>query len=375
MKRGVLIFALVAIMLTGGTVYFVNRWLQQERQRMTVQTEVKRPVVADVSTFVLVAARDIPAGNFVSAGDLRWQSWPDQAVAAQYVVRNASNANQSEQMLRNFVGTVARQGITVGQPVSREIVVQPGERGFLAAVLKPGMRAVTVRVDEQTGIAGLVFPGDRVDVMLLHRVAGANIGETILTGVRVIAIDQLLNDLKGPARPAGTSGTATNQASATGRAARTITFELTPKQSEIIALATRMGVLTLALQSLACGDGVTEATKDGKDGKDDGKGGVPGTTTGSTSSPSCAEPRRETAATALPDEGNAERGKSFSTEADVTRSSGMRKHAAEGDRVTIIRGTRESVAKTTSANKSDDDGKTEGKKDDGKKPDDKSDEK
>ncbi len=376
MKRGVLIFALIAIMLTGGTVYFVNRWLQQERARVAdlAKTQIVKPATVEANTFVLVAARPIPAGNFVSAGDLRWQSWPDQAVAPQYVVRNAGNANQSEQMMRNFVGTVARQGVAVGQPVSREIVVHPGERGFLAAVLRPGTRAITVRTDEQSGIAGLVFPGDRVDVMLLHKVNGTNVGETIMTGVRVIAIDQMLNDSKGGVKPAGTSGAPANAtASATGRIAKTMTFELTPKQAEVIALAARMGVLTLSLQSLACGEGVSESAKDGKD---DSRGSVPNTTAANSSNPSCAETRREGAtATALPDESNAERGKSFSTEADVTRASGTRQDKSDNASVTIIRGTKETVAKTRSAKGADDEKGDEGKKDSDSKKDDKSDEK
>jgi pilus assembly protein CpaB len=324
MKRSTLVFALIAFVLTGGTVFLVNNWLQQERLRVTATSA--KPV-AEVSTHVLVAARDIPAGNFVNAADLRWQSWPDQSVPSQYVVRVA--ANKGEDASKNFIGAVVRHGIVAGQPISKDVMVKPGDRGFLAAVLRPGTRAIAVRVDEQTGVAGLVFPGDRVDIVLLHEVNRVRIGETVLTGVRVIAIDQVLSDLKAQGNKGAQTG---------GLRAKTVTVELTPKQVEIIAVATRMGQLTLSLQSLACKDGVAESA-------------------GAIDAPSCSENKT---ASALPDDTGAERGNTFTTAVEVTRALRQRADITE---VTVVRGVRETVVRavTPKSEEKDKDEKPENK--------------
>jgi pilus assembly protein CpaB len=324
MKRSVLLFALIAFVLTGGTVFLVNKWLQQERARVA---SLPAKPAAEANTFVLVAARDIPAGNFVNAADLRWQSWPDQSVPNQYVVRGA--AVKGEEIVKNFTGAVVRQGILAGQPVSKDVMVKPGDRGFLAAVLRPGTRAIAVRVDEATGVAGLVFPGDRVDIVMLHEVNRVRIGETILTGVRVIAIDQVLSDLKAQ----GSKGAQTG-----GIRAKTVTLELTPKQVEIVAVAIRMGMLTLSLQSLACKDGVAESASAGD-------------------APSCAEHRTTSA---LPDEIiGAERGNTFTTALEVTRALSHRN--ADVTEVSIVRGVRETVVRAAKPKSDDKDGKADEK--------------
>ncbi len=319
MKRSVLIFALIAFVLTGGTVFLVNKWLQQERARMAQPASKLQPV--EVATYVMVASRDIPAGNFVAAADLRWQSWPDGSVPSQYVVR--AGVAKGDEIMQNFVGAVVRAGVVAGQPLSRDVVVRPGDRGFLAAVLRPGTRAMSVPVTETSGVAGLVFPGDRVDIVLLHDVNKIRIGETVLTGVRVIAVDQTVSDLK----PQGKQGTTQGAIKA-----RTMTFELTPKQVEIIAVATRMGMLTLSLQSLACKDGISESASAGD-------------------VPSCAENKT---ASALPEESGAERGNSFTTALEVTRALRQRTDVTD---VTIVRGVRETVVRVASPKSEDKDEK------------------
>jgi len=263
MRKSVLIFGVIALALAGGTVYFVQQWLKQERAALeakrskTVKTPVrtaeKRP-----TTWVLVAKRPLPSGTFVQAGDLRWQSWPDAQVPQQYVKSLGENPGIVPVKL---IGSVVRRGISEGQPIASEFIVRSGERGFLAAVLRPGMRAVSIGVDDATGISGLVFPGDRVDVILTHeveaKIAGSKekitrrVSETIIVRVRVLAIDQNTDDLEGkPLR------------------AKTITLEVKPSQAEIIAVAVRMGSLTLSLRSLAKNGGGQEgAGKVGDDGK------------------------------------------------------------------------------------------------------------
>ena len=135
--------------------------------------------------------------------------------------------------------------MTNGEPISDGRVVRPGDRGFMAAVLTPGNRAVTVPVTPSSGLAGFVFPGDRVDVILTMTIQPENkegekgekerrASETVLTGIRVLATDQRADDQKREVM-----------------VAKTATLEVTPKQAEIIAVVSEIGKISLSLRSLA----------------------------------------------------------------------------------------------------------------------------
>src|SRR4051794_11385583 len=138
---------------------------------------------------------------------------------------------------------MVRSSLTAGDLIRAKDVMRPGDHGFLAAVLGPGMRAVSVGVDTVSGTAGLIWPGDRIDVILTQAISDAAIpvgrrlaAETVLSGVRVIAIDQQL--LQGVAP----DGAAENKA-------RTVTLEVTSAEAERVSVATRIGKLSLAVQS------------------------------------------------------------------------------------------------------------------------------
>jgi len=137
-----------------------------------------------------------------------------------------------------FVGAVARSQLHVGEPVVETEIVMPGSRGFLAAVLRPGLRAVSVPATATSTVSGFIYAGDRVDVLLTHVLNGANgqhsATETILRNARVIAMDQKLDFAPGD-KP---------------DVAKTATLELTAKQTEIVTLAVKMGDLSLVLRSL-----------------------------------------------------------------------------------------------------------------------------
>ncbi|GMN03256.1 Flp pilus assembly protein CpaB [Erythrobacter sp. MTPC3] len=187
---------------------------------------------------VLVANRALPAGTIVTADALGYQQWPEELVKDAYFLDGESDVNQ-------LLGTVVRFPVTAGEPVTQGSLVSPGDRGFLAAALGPGMRAVTVPVSARTGVAGFVFPGDRVDLVLTQAVAAASTdgslqgAETILQNLRVLATDQ-------------STETVQNEAGKTVvRAFRTVTIEVTPKLAEQVAVAQTMGTLSLVLRSLA----------------------------------------------------------------------------------------------------------------------------
>ncbi|NUT00968.1 MAG: Flp pilus assembly protein CpaB, partial [Sphingomonas sp.] len=110
---------------------------------------------------VLVARKDLPVGMIVDAESLTFQPWPKEMVGSAYYTEGQPDSDMSK-----LLGTVVRYPITAGQPLTRGALVGPKDRGFLAAALGPGMSAITVPVNAVTGVAGFVFPGDRVDIML-----------------------------------------------------------------------------------------------------------------------------------------------------------------------------------------------------------------
>jgi pilus assembly protein CpaB len=188
---------------------------------------------------VLVATRSLPVGTIIDAEALRYQRWPDGLVQPAYFIKGQPGVNPAV-----LIGTVVRNEITAGQPLTQGALIKPGERGFLAAALGPGMRAITVPVSATSGVAGFIFPGDRVDIVLTQTVAGGGEGqplkvsETIIRNARVLATDQRM-DVKGEdGKPVVHNSS-------------TVTLEATPKIAEKIAVAQTIGQLSLSLRSLA----------------------------------------------------------------------------------------------------------------------------
>ncbi|WP_322963048.1 Flp pilus assembly protein CpaB [Sphingomonas fuzhouensis] len=196
------------------------------------------PQPAGAQSEVLVATRTLPVGTILDTTALKFQPWPKDMVAGAYYVKGQAD-------IAKLQGTVLRYAITAGQPLTQGAVVRPGDRGFLAAALTPGMRAVTLPVSAQTGVAGFVFPGDRIDVVLTQDVTGGGDGpplkvsETILRNIRVLATDQRTD----------------NQAADNGKTPvqtfTTVTVETTPKMAEQLAVAQTVGTLSLSLRALA----------------------------------------------------------------------------------------------------------------------------
>ena len=187
---------------------------------------------------VLVATRALPIGTILDATALKFQPWPKELVDNAYFIK----ANTD---LKSLQGTVVRNAITAGQPVTQGALVKPGDRGFLAAALGPGMRAVTFPVSAQTGVAGFVFPGDRIDLVLTQTVPGGGDGpplkvaETVMRNLRVLATDQRTDNQVG------------EDGKTVVRTFSNVTIEATPKIAEKIAVAQTLGSLSLSLRSIA----------------------------------------------------------------------------------------------------------------------------
>ena len=188
---------------------------------------------------VLVATKALPVGTILDASSLRYQPWPKELVQNVYYIKKAGFDPKSLQ------GTVVRNAITAGQPLTQGALVKPGDRGFLAAALGPGMRAVTVPVEATTSVGGFVFPGDRIDLILTQSVAGGGDGpplkaaETIMRNIRVLATDQRTDNAVG------------DDGKTIVKTFSNVTIEATPRMAEQIAVAQTVGTLSLSLRSIA----------------------------------------------------------------------------------------------------------------------------
>ena len=201
---------------------------------------VEKQAVPSRSVDVLVAATDLPIGQILKAGDLRWQPWPmDLAPGGATTRDNAPNAG------KELEGSLVRHSFLAGEPMRREKLVRADGSGFMSAILPSGMRALAISIDTRgaSSAGGFILPNDRVDVLRIYRDDEASksgggdvqIADTILANVRVLAIGQNVQEKQGERVVTG----------------ETATLELTPAQAELLALAQRTGQLTLALRSLA----------------------------------------------------------------------------------------------------------------------------
>jgi len=192
------------------------------------------------TTDILVALKDVQMGDKLAGGRVGWQSWPDNAVSAQMITKaNDPDAASKLEQAR------ARVTIFEGEPILEKKLVMPNQNGFMSAILPKGMRAISVRVSEETGAGGFILPNDRVDVILTRKRDEAGVStaesETVLTDVRVLAIDQTFRQDEE-----------TNQVVV---AKRTATLELDPHQAEVVSMAETAGLLSLTLRSIAENDG------------------------------------------------------------------------------------------------------------------------
>src|ERR1700676_2672094 len=188
-----MLFLLIALVASGTTVVVGRMWLQSQRPVVVAEKPAETAL-----PMVLVAKGTIPTGFFLRPENLKWEPWPESGIAPSYVV-------DTKRKLEDYVGAVVRVGLSDGEPITDTRVVKPGERGFLSVVLTPGSRAITVNVTPSSGLAGLVFPGDRIDLVASFKVefegkqdAGVHparyASETVQSNIRVLAVDQRVDD-------------------------------------------------------------------------------------------------------------------------------------------------------------------------------------
>ncbi len=211
------------------------------------------PVVQLQTVDVLVAKSDLSRGQVIEEQDIGWQTWPADAANSNFVKKS-----DRPDATKDFVGAIVRVAMVAGDPLRDPNVVMAKGSGFLAAVLPQGMRAVAVDISPETGAGGFILPDDRVDVLLTRHDKSAEkatgvekfASDTILSNVRVLAVDQALDEKGGTKDVIG----------------KTATLELTEQQAETLALSKQMGTISLTLRSLL--DATSAAPEGGDNSKD-----------------------------------------------------------------------------------------------------------
>jgi len=219
------IILLIGALSAGG----VAAWLVVAARPDSVTKVVVQP--GPTTQDVLVAAGDLPPAQTVTKENLRWQPWPENALNSVYVTK-ASRPDAIDVL----AGSVIRNRMAAGEPIREENLI-PRHAGYLATVLPSGKRAMAVRVSAESTAGGFILPNDRVDV--LHSDGKSPVSHTILSNVRVLAIDQVVDD---------TTKKENDKANVIGK---TATLELDPSQAEILTAAQAAGTLSLSLRSAA----------------------------------------------------------------------------------------------------------------------------
>ena len=238
MRLVTVIIIVVALGISSVAGFLLLRFVQQQAPKVIVEHEVIP------AQRVLVAKIHLRPGRVLNQEDhFEWRAWPEEGIAPEYVLENSGIGAQ-------FAGAAVIKEIVIGEPITSAKVIRPGEQSLMSVTLTPGMRAATAPVNVEAGVAGFISPGDRVDLILIsgvdsivtearprggeeERKSVRQYGEVILTDLKVLAIDQSVQNL----------GTGTHIGG-------TVTFEVSPKQAEILAVARTIGELYLVLRSL-----------------------------------------------------------------------------------------------------------------------------
>ena len=238
MQKRKAILLMIAGLVALGTVFVV-------RSLMTPQQEAATPAAVATTEVLAAAPDDLPTGSILKDMDMKWIPWAsDASDTSQFYLKGKDDSTR-------LAGAILRDGLRGGEPFLNGHVVQPHDHGFLAAVLVPGKRAISVTLAPSSEVAGFIFPGDHVDVILTHsfsrkdstELTERRVSETVVTDVRVLALDQKSDRL-----------------SADPKVAQLATLEVTSQQAEKLALASDLagapgsnarGNLSLVLRSLA----------------------------------------------------------------------------------------------------------------------------
>lgn len=214
----------IAIVASGGAAFVAKNFVGSGEVKV-VKEEVKVQ-----TTQVLVTTREVGLGHRIAAADLSWQDWPNDAISDSYIKKD-----QQANALEVFAGAIVRTPMIKGEPVADTKIVKPERGGYMSAILPAGKRAVSTKISPESGAGGFILPNDRVDVIVTTKRDSGISSEVLLENIRVLAIDQSLQQEKDKQVAVG----------------RTATLELSTDQVETLQSAQNAGEISLALRSLA----------------------------------------------------------------------------------------------------------------------------
>ncbi|WP_202329461.1 Flp pilus assembly protein CpaB [Mesorhizobium sp. L-8-3] len=230
MRANTIIMVLLAAVFGVVAVVLANMWLANQRNAMAAPSEAPRETI-------VVAAVPLKFGDVLTSDKLREIAWPSGAIPAG-AFKTAAELLADEKGNRQ-----ALQAIGANEPVLATRITGPGQRATLSAVLADGMKAVSIRVNDVLGVAGFVFPGDRVDVLLTRNVRQAEGGErayvdVLLQSIKVLAVDQIADESKE-----------------NPTVVKAVTLEVSTRDAQKLTLAAGAGQLSLALRQVASNEG------------------------------------------------------------------------------------------------------------------------
>lgn len=224
----------VAVAAAVGAGYVAKNMATPAPAEATSESVQQEPAIS--LTEVLVLSGDVPMGAPLG-GNITWQAWPSDGINDAFITKE-----QDPNALEELNGALARVPLYSGEPLRRSKLIGEGH-SFMSAVLPAGKRAVATQIAADTSAGGFILPNDNVDVIMTRRApegsgsASGYVTETILKNIRVLAIDQNMQE---------------DEEGKLVRVGDTATLELTPQQAEIITVAQQMADrLTLALRSVA----------------------------------------------------------------------------------------------------------------------------
>lgn len=229
--------AILGVALVAGAAAF---FLMLGNKPDIAPVQIVEPV-REETVRVLVATREIQRGQRLALEDTNWITWPKKAVQPTFITDQNSSAREE------LESAVARSLIVAGEPIVNAKVVQAGSSGLMAAILSPGMRAVTLRVSPETSSGGFILPGDRVDILMSVGRGGRGEGgaRTIFENVRVLAVNTLYSENTETAHIEGAN----------------ITLEMSPSDAEAFTSARGAGTLNLVLRSIFKPENELQATE------------------------------------------------------------------------------------------------------------------
>lgn len=230
MRFSTVVSFLLAVILAGFAVYGAQNWLDLERRQISAAAQRPLPNEPIPTNTIVVASKTINFGERLDNTKVREIEWASEILPA-------GSFATSEDLIVGNDDDSARYALTsieLGEPILTSKITDPGQRAKLSTALTPGMKAISIRVNDVLGVAGFVLPGDRVDVLLTRKADGSSFVDVLLQGLKVLAIDQIADDRKD--KPS---------------VVRTVTFEVNTIEAQKLVLGANVGTLSLALRNIA----------------------------------------------------------------------------------------------------------------------------